>query len=101
MKIILPCGVTAEEVMSKSLAARRIRSRPGRYVTVLAAAAMLSTTACATGTHGSGPRNGNLSTAVAGLEFVTADGKIITLSRQKDGDRFPAIGAISCEHFTS
>jgi alditol oxidase len=44
--------------------------------------------ACATGTHGSGPHNGNLSTAVAGLEFVTADGKIITLSRQNDGDRF-------------
>jgi len=44
--------------------------------------------ACATGTHGSGPRNGNLSTSVAGLELVTADGKIITLSRQKDGDRF-------------
>jgi xylitol oxidase len=44
--------------------------------------------ACATGTHGSGPRNGNLSTACAGLELVTADGKIITLSRKKDGDRF-------------
>jgi xylitol oxidase len=44
--------------------------------------------ACATGTHGSGPRNGNLSTTCAGLELVTADGKIITLSRQKDGDRF-------------
>jgi xylitol oxidase len=44
--------------------------------------------ACATGTHGSGPRNGNLSTAVAGFELVTADGKIVTLSRKKDGDRF-------------
>jgi alditol oxidase len=44
--------------------------------------------ACATGTHGSGPRNGNLSTSCAGLELVTADGKIVTLSRQKDGDRF-------------
>ena len=48
--------------------------------------------ACATGTHGSGPRNGNLSTAVVGLEMVTADGKLVTLSRAKDGDRF--LGAV-------
>src|SRR5271154_1660971 len=44
--------------------------------------------ACATGTHGSGIKNGNLSTAVAALEMVTADGELITLSREKDGDRF-------------
>jgi xylitol oxidase len=44
--------------------------------------------ACATGTHGSGPRNGNLSTQVAALELVTADGNLIHLSRQKDGDHF-------------
>jgi xylitol oxidase len=48
--------------------------------------------ACATGTHGSGPRNGNLSTAVVGLEMVTADGKLVTLSRAKDGDSF--LGAV-------
>src|SRR4029079_17600252 len=30
--------------------------------------------ACSTGTHGSGVRNGNLATAVAGLELVTAGG---------------------------
>jgi alditol oxidase len=48
--------------------------------------------ACATGTHGSGPRNGNLSTAVVGLEMVTADGKVVTLSREKDGDKF--LGAV-------
>jgi xylitol oxidase len=46
--------------------------------------------ACATGTHGSGPRNGNLSTAVVGLELVTGDGKVVTLSREKDGDKFLA-----------
>jgi xylitol oxidase len=45
--------------------------------------------AVATGTHGSGPRNGNLSTAVTALEMVTADGKVVTLSREKDGDSFP------------
>jgi alditol oxidase len=44
--------------------------------------------ACATGTHGSGIKNGNLSTAVAAMELVTADGRVVTLSREKDGDRF-------------
>jgi len=43
--------------------------------------------ACATATHGSGNKNGNLSTAVAAMELVTADGEVKTLSR-KDGDRF-------------
>ena len=43
--------------------------------------------ACATATHGSGNKNGNLSTAVAAMEMVTADGEVKTLSR-KDGDRF-------------
>ncbi len=44
--------------------------------------------ACATGTHGSGNKNGNLSTAVAAMEIVTADGEVAALSREKDGDRF-------------
>jgi len=44
--------------------------------------------ACATATHGSGNKNGNLATAVAGMEFVTADGSLVHLSRAKDGDRF-------------
>jgi xylitol oxidase len=44
--------------------------------------------ACATATHGSGSRNGNLSTAVSAMEIVTADGEVVTLSRQKDGERF-------------
>jgi xylitol oxidase len=44
--------------------------------------------ACSTGTHGSGERNGNLSTAVSGLELVTASGDVVTLSRAGDGDRF-------------
>jgi xylitol oxidase len=45
--------------------------------------------ACATATHGSGIKNGNLSTAVSGLEMVTAGGELVVLSRAKDGDRFP------------
>jgi alditol oxidase len=44
--------------------------------------------AVATATHGSGDKNGNLATAVAGLELVTADGSVLHLSREKDGDRF-------------
>jgi xylitol oxidase len=44
--------------------------------------------ACATGTHGSGNHNGNLSSAVSAMEFVTANGDLATLSRKRDGDRF-------------
>ena len=44
--------------------------------------------ACATATHGSGVKNGNLATAVAGMEFVTANGEIVNLSRDKDGENF-------------
>ncbi len=48
--------------------------------------------AIATATHGSGLHNGNLATPVAALEFVTADGQTLHLSRAKDGDRF--LGAV-------
>ena len=48
--------------------------------------------ACATATHGSGVTNGNLSTAVSGMEMVTADGEIIHLTRANDGDQF--LGAV-------
>jgi alditol oxidase len=41
-----------------------------------------------TATHGSGVKNGNLSTAVRALEIVIADGSVITLSKDKDGDIF-------------
>lgn len=44
--------------------------------------------ACATATHGSGEKNGNLATAVSALEMVTADGDLIKLSRKSDGDLF-------------
>jgi xylitol oxidase len=37
--------------------------------------------AIATGTHGSGDRNGTLAAAVAGLELVTATGELLTLRR--------------------
>jgi xylitol oxidase len=54
--------------------------------------------ACSTATHGSGRHNGNLATAVSALEFVTADGNLASLSREKNGEQFPgavvALGAL-------
>jgi xylitol oxidase len=46
--------------------------------------------ACTTATHGSGIKNGNLSTQVAALELVTASGDVVTLSQEKDGEKFRA-----------
>src|SRR5262249_41272268 len=48
--------------------------------------------ACTTATHGSGEKNGNLATAVSGLELVTAAGEVVKLSRENDGERF--LGAV-------
>jgi len=44
--------------------------------------------AIATATHGSGSKNGNLASAVAEIELVTADGELRTFSRKKDADGF-------------
>src|SRR5258706_15958004 len=44
--------------------------------------------ACTTATHGSGQKNGNLSTAASALEIVKADGEIVNLSRERDGETF-------------
>ncbi len=41
----------------------------------------------ATATHGSGVNNGNLASAVKGIEFINAKGELVTLS-EKDGDEF-------------
>ncbi|MEU4773932.1 FAD-binding protein [Micromonospora sp. NPDC023644] len=54
--------------------------------------------AVATGTHGSGETIGNLASAVAGLELVTAGGDLLTVDRAADGDTFAgmvvALGAL-------
>jgi alditol oxidase len=54
--------------------------------------------ACTTATHGSGVKNGNLATAVAAMEFIMANGDIVYLSKEKDGEQFNAalvgLGAI-------
>ena len=54
--------------------------------------------ACSTATPGSGEKNGNLATAVSALEFVTAAGDVVKVSRKSDGDVFRgsvvALGAL-------
>jgi alditol oxidase len=40
--------------------------------------------ACATGTHGSGDHNGNLATAASAMEFVTGNGDLVVLSRERN-----------------
>ena len=42
---------------------------------------------CATATHGSGLKNGNLSTGISAIEFVNAAGEVVHLSR-KVGEQF-------------
>ncbi len=44
--------------------------------------------ACSTATHGSGEKNGNLSTAVRALEFINAAGDVVTLSSRQGSDAF-------------
>ena len=46
--------------------------------------------ACATATHGSGIKNGNLATAVSEIELITAGGDLLQLSSRKDGEQFQA-----------
>ncbi len=45
----------------------------------------------ATATHGSGLKNGNLSTSVAAIEFVNALGELVTLSKEDDPDFYGAV----------
>jgi xylitol oxidase len=47
--------------------------------------------ACTTATHGSGVKNGNLATAVTGLDVVIADGTIVSFSKEKDEERLHAV----------
>jgi xylitol oxidase len=67
---------------------RRLNAR-GYAVPNLASLPHISVAgSCATATHGSGEANGNLATAVATLEMVTADGDLVTLDRERDAGRF-------------
>jgi xylitol oxidase len=44
--------------------------------------------ACATGTHGSGIHNGNLSTIVSAIDFINGNGETVSLSRAANPDQF-------------
>ena len=44
--------------------------------------------ACSTATHGSGDQNGNLATAVTAMELITADGELVTFSREDQPEQF-------------
>ncbi len=44
--------------------------------------------ACATATHGSGDRLGGLATAVRAMRVVTADARVLDVSRESNGDAF-------------
>ncbi len=46
--------------------------------------------AATTATHGSGVKNGNLATGVAGLEFIAADGSLVSLTKASDMEKFSA-----------
>jgi len=64
-------GELAEALNAEGLALHNLASLP--HISVAGAVA--------TATHGSGDANGNLATAVAGLELVTSDGEILETSR--------------------
>ena len=50
--------------------------------------------ACATATHGSGENNGNLATAVVGMEIVNADGEIISIAGDQLHGAAVSLGAL-------
>ncbi|HEX4442287.1 MAG TPA: FAD-binding protein [Galbitalea sp.] len=64
-------GDLAAKLQSKGWALHNLASLP--HISVAGAVA--------TGTHGSGDRNGNLATAVAAIEFVDGTGELVRLSR--------------------
>jgi alditol oxidase len=65
-------GTLAPWLDAKGFAVHNLASLP--HITVAGA--------IATATHGSGVRNGNLSTAVRALEIVKADGEVVTISHE-------------------
>jgi xylitol oxidase len=72
-------GQLAPYIDSRGFAVHNLASLP--HISVVGA--------CATATHGSGNKNGNLSTAVRAMEIVTANGEVVNFSREKLGEKFP------------
>ena len=52
--------------------------------------------ACATGTHGSGTRSGNLATAVVGVEIVRADGALVQVTATEREQLDAAAVSLGC-----
>jgi xylitol oxidase len=75
-------GVLAPVIDARGYALHNLASLP--HISVAGA--------IATATHGSGIKNGNLATPVTALEYITADGEVRHLSREKDEDAF--LGAV-------
>ncbi|MBB5642612.1 xylitol oxidase [Cryobacterium roopkundense] len=69
-------GVLAEELSRRGFALHNLASLP--HISVAGA--------IATGTHGSGDRNGNLATAVRALELVTGSGELMRVTREVTPD---------------
>jgi xylitol oxidase len=67
----LKYGELAEALAPRGLALHNLASLP--HISIAGA--------IATATHGSGDANGNLATAVRGLELVTSDGELLTVAR--------------------
>ncbi|PPH04282.1 FAD-binding protein [Rathayibacter sp. AY1C1] len=75
-------GVVAAHLHSNGYALHNMGSLP--HISVAGA--------IATGTHGSGDRNANLSSAVSALELVTADGSLRTIRRGEPGFEGVVVG---------
>lgn len=74
----LKYGDLCQQIHSKGYALHNLASLP--HTTIAGAVA--------TATHGSGDKNGNLATAVSGLEIVNGLGQVVTLSKETDGIEF-------------
>jgi xylitol oxidase len=75
-------GDLAQHLHSRGLALHNLGSLP--HISVGGATA--------TGTHGSGDANGTLSSAVAGLQLVTADGDLLEVDRGTEGFEGMVVG---------
>ncbi|HWA33515.1 MAG TPA: FAD-binding protein, partial [Cyclobacteriaceae bacterium] len=71
-------GVLAKYLFKAGVALHNLASLP--HISVAGA--------CATATHGSGVTNGNLATAVTGIQIVKANGDVVTLTKDKNPDEF-------------
>ncbi|MEX2569083.1 MAG: D-arabinono-1,4-lactone oxidase [Cyclobacteriaceae bacterium] len=78
----VPYGILAQKLQEAGFALHNLASLP--HISVAGA--------CATGTHGSGDQNGNLSTAVRAMDIVTADGELVQLSEEDSDFKGAVVG---------